>query len=75
MENVDEWLKVINDTIDDLKTRLEQFQIRKSTNQKSSSERVPSDMDFSDKLGFTAPIMIPDCDVSMCQVCAKGPDQ
>ena len=28
-------------------------------------------MDFKDQLGFTAPIMIPDSDVSMCQVCPK----
>ena len=67
-EKADDWLKAINNAIEDCQNRLEQFQTRKS-NQKS--ERVPSEMDFKDQLGFRAPIMIPNSDVSMCQVCTR----
>ena len=64
-------MKAINNAIEDSQNRYEQFQKRKTVNQKSA-ERAPSEMDFKDQLGFTAPIMIPDSDVSMCQVCSKN---
>ena len=71
MEKIDDWFKAISNAIEDCQNRLEQFQRRKTANQKIA-ERVPSEMDFKDQLGFTAPIMIPDSDVSMCQVCPKN---
>ena len=64
-------MPAINNAIEDSHNRLEQFQRRKTANQKSA-DRAPSEMDFKDQLGFTAPIMIPDSDVSMCQVCPKS---
>ena len=67
VEKIDDWLKAINNAIEDSQNRYEQFIKRKTVNQ-NSAERAPSEMDFKDQLGFTAPIMIPDSDVSMCQV-------
>ena len=58
-------MKAINNAIEDSQNRYEQLIKRKTVNQ---TERAPSEMDFKDQLGFTAPIMIPDSDVSMCQV-------
>ena len=62
-ENIDEWLKQINNAIDEQQKKQEQFPLK--TDRPISAQKQK---ELNHRLGFTAPIMIPDNHVALCQV-------
>ena len=62
-EHIDQWLLAINSAKEEVQKRLSQF------SKQPGSRLESSENDFSNRLGYSAPIMIPDEDAAVCQVC------
>ena len=62
-ENMEQWLLAINGAKEEVQERLNKFPKHPGSRPESSEN------EFSNRLGYSAPIMIPDEDAAVCQVC------
>jgi len=66
VEKVEEWVNEINTAIDAHHEKQRLFPLKTQGNRPISTEKQK---ELNERLGFTAPIMIPDNHVALCQLC------